>query len=100
MAQRRGDHPTLDVIAAAGELLPVAHTADLLEPLDQRQSRIGELIWGRYRLDDLLGDGGMGIVYAATQIERQQPVVIKLVSLPPRDHDESFAQRFMAEVAN
>lgn len=40
--------------------------------------RLGEVIGGRYVLGDLLGIGGMGVVYAAIQRPAGRTVAIKL----------------------
>lgn len=37
------------------------------------------LFAGRYRLDSVLGTGGMGIIYAATHVELGMPVAIKVI---------------------
>lgn len=34
---------------------------------------------GRYRIDSVLGNGGMGIIYAATHVELRVPVAIKAI---------------------
>jgi len=40
---------------------------------------LGEVIAGKYRVDRMLGAGGMGVVVAATHLELQQPVAIKML---------------------
>jgi serine/threonine-protein kinase len=40
---------------------------------------IGELIDGRYRLDDILGQGGMATVYGARDTRLDRPVAIKVL---------------------
>ncbi len=59
---------------------------------------IGSLLDERYRVTDVLGSGGMGSAYRAedTRLENL-PVVVK-VPHPSLLQDETFAQRFEAEV--
>jgi eukaryotic-like serine/threonine-protein kinase len=56
----------------------------------------GTLIAGKYRLERLLGEGGMGAVYAARHEVMQKPVALKW--LKPQHGDERHArQRFLRE---
>ncbi len=43
-------------------------------------SLVGRVIDGRYRIDALLGSGGMGSVYRATQLNLDRTVAIKIIS--------------------
>ena len=52
-------------------------TTDDWEP--SMQARLGEVIAGRYRLDSLLGRGGMGCVYNAEHVTLNEPLVVKLI---------------------
>jgi serine/threonine protein kinase/ketosteroid isomerase-like protein len=54
------------------------------------------LIAAKYRLDRLLGRGGMGAVYAATHVELDRSVAIKLL-LPDSVTDPQALERFRRE---
>ena len=49
---------------------------------------------GDYRVDGVLGQGGMGVVYRATHRESGQPVALKTVLLP----DEELLRRIRREI--
>ena len=57
---------------------------------------VGRLIAGKYRIDRLIGKGGMGVVYAARHELLDQPVAIKLL-LGDQVCDEAAAARFLNE---
>ncbi len=44
---------------------------------------VGDVIGDKYRLDRLVGEGGMGVVYAATHLPLAQPVALKVVRPDP-----------------
>jgi serine/threonine-protein kinase len=56
----------------------------------------GALLAGRYRVDRVIGRGGMGIVVKALHVYLQQPVAIKLL-LPEVVHDPQIVERFLRE---
>jgi protein kinase-like protein len=52
--------------------------------------------FGGYRVEAVVGRGGMGVVYRATDISLQRPVALKLIA-PEFAEDESFRARFLVE---
>jgi serine/threonine-protein kinase len=63
----------------------------------------GELLWppgalldGDYRIERLLGEGGMGIVLAARDVRTEELVAIKLIR-PERASDPALVKRFLRE---
>ncbi len=55
---------------------------------DADKNRIGEVIGGRYRLDHLLGKGGQGHVFAATDLRDGEQVAVKTLSGPKAEEPE------------
>ena len=57
---------------------------------------VGSVIDDRYRLEECLGEGGMGVVYRATQTAVNRQVALKLLK-PELCHDREHVQRFHRE---
>jgi YVTN family beta-propeller protein len=57
--------------------------------------RVGTRLGG-YRIQALLGRGGMGVVYLAEQVGPRRPVALKLL-LDPATTSEAFRERFLRE---
>lgn len=81
---------------------PTRTVAAKSTPLSQTDSSTGEgrflpgqIIAERYRIVSLLGEGGMGEVYRATDTKLSQPVALKFLSLASTP---AALQRFRAEV--
>ncbi|HJR94005.1 MAG TPA: protein kinase [Gaiellaceae bacterium] len=49
-----------------------------------------------YRLEGVVGRGGMGVVYRATELALERPVALKLIA-PELAGDDSFRERFLRE---
>jgi serine/threonine-protein kinase len=58
--------------------------------------RIGEVLAGKYRVERVLGTGGMGVVVAARHLELGQRVALKLL-LPEGLDDAATVERFARE---
>jgi serine/threonine-protein kinase len=56
----------------------------------------GEVVDGKYRIDRVLGVGGMGVVVAATHLRLEQQVALKFM-LPEAMRHPRFVERFMRE---
>jgi serine/threonine protein kinase len=57
---------------------------------------VGSIVADRYRLDRVLGEGGMGIVYAATHTRTRKSVAIKVLRATMAE-DHATRQRFLRE---
>jgi serine/threonine protein kinase len=67
---------------------------------DEARSRspvpIGAVVGGKYRVDRIVGSGGMGVVVAATHTELHQAVALKFI-LPEAISGKEAVERFMRE---
>ncbi|HUQ34002.1 MAG TPA: serine/threonine-protein kinase, partial [Pyrinomonadaceae bacterium] len=57
---------------------------------------IGEVLDGKYRIEKLLGQGGMGAVYLATHVGTERPVALKIIA-PEFMRNDEFIERFKRE---
>ncbi len=55
-------------------------------------SRVGEIVSGRYRIDRLIGEGGMGAVYLAEHMLMRKRVALKLLRPEMVDNQEAVAR--------
>lgn len=56
----------------------------------------GRTLDGKYHLDKLLGQGGMGAVFLATHLGTKRPVALKVIA-PQLMENEEFVERFRRE---
>ncbi len=64
----------------------------------EQQSWIGRSLNGRYKIETLLGEGGMSAVYKATDPNLKRVVAVKLIH-PHLSTDDDFIRRFQTEAA-
>jgi serine/threonine-protein kinase len=60
------------------------------------ESLIGQMIQGRYRIDSILGEGGMGTVYAAEHTLMRKKVALKVLH-PDMSRQPDIVERFERE---
>lgn len=79
---------------------PSIHTASRrgsTQPHDAPHALLGRVLDGRYRLDEVLTSGGMGIVFKATQLSVKRTIAVKI--LRPTLADQSdLVRRFNQEI--
>ena len=57
---------------------------------------IGQVLDGRYRVESVLGEGGMGVVYKAVHTTLRKPLAIKVLR-PEVSKNEQIVERFKQE---
>ncbi len=61
---------------------------------------IGTVIDNRHRIDELVGEGGFGMVYRGFHLNFEQPIAVKCLKVPPHfttEARELFLKRFREE---
>jgi serine/threonine-protein kinase len=65
-------------------------------PVERSLPEIGSIIAGRYRIERVVGVGGMGFVYAARHVQLDELVAVKMLH-PKVAVDEQSVERFLRE---
>jgi len=73
---------------------PRANTNDAMEATDPL---VGQVIAGKYRIEKLIGVGGMGAVYRATQLAVERPVALKVLRQVAGVSEHQLTERFKRE---
>ena len=91
LAERRVLRELTDVIGAdaAASAAPLAVEGPL---------SAGEVLAGRYEIARALGAGGMGVVYAARDLELDEVVALKVLHAPSGSEDAAALDRFRHEL--
>jgi serine/threonine protein kinase len=78
---------------------PPGHgTASSDAPGDSQLPKPGDLIADKYRVEGVVGTGGMGVVFAARHMQLEQSVAIKVLTLPESEERRAEAVlRFLRE---
>ena len=85
------DNLRREISAAAGD-------ADISEATGEMPLPPGETFGGRYRIERVLGRGGMGTVYLAEDSELGEKIAIKTLRSELMTADESAMERFRNEI--
>jgi serine/threonine protein kinase len=76
--------------------LTAGHAAALSADPPVETSQVGRLIAGKLRIEQLVGAGGMGVVYRATHLGLRMPVAVKVLKAGLQ-RDLDFTRRFQEE---
>jgi serine/threonine protein kinase len=71
-------------------------SVELEQDADEAASYLGTTIAGRYKIETLLAEGGMGLVFRARHLVLEQPIALKLVR-PMFAHQPVPVARFLDE---
>ena len=91
MAELQCEH-CKDVHSDADQLCP--KTGKIFRP--ERIFPPGQVLDGKYRLEEVLGSGGMGAVFKATHVMMGKTLAVKLM-LPSQSQDKELVGRMMRE---
>ena len=67
------------------------------KPFDAPQALVGRVLDGRFRLDEVLNAGGMGLIFIGVQLSVNRPVAVKVLK-PTLSDEVDLARRFQQEV--
>jgi serine/threonine-protein kinase len=84
------------VLAAVSDERRTQTADDAAPPPAASHRAPGTVVAGKYRIERVLGEGGMGVVYRARHLALDEPIALKLLSSELAKHPEAVA-RFLRE---
>ena len=69
----------IDSLQSESNTLPTQHQLNQTSTSIRTTDLIGQMLGDKYRIHRLLGQGGAGAVYHATQLDLDRPVAIKVL---------------------
>jgi serine/threonine protein kinase len=88
--------PTTSGPATSAAVAAEAEEILLDTPKTEPAPMVGEVLDGRYRIDELIGEGGMGRVFLAEHVEIGRQVAVKILH-PVYSHMPDLVERFRRE---
>jgi serine/threonine-protein kinase len=83
-------------MGAHAPVAPGDATWDILDPVPAPDEYIGKTVASKYRVEQMIGEGGMGKVYRAIQLSLDKPVVLKVLRAALLS-DANTVRRFQRE---
>lgn len=65
--------------------------------MDNHENLIGKLLDGRYRIEAIVGEGGMSVVMKATDVKENKAVTVKMLNINDSAQDKNALERFTSE---